>query len=275
MTTAKILGPIGMKAIEGRGLNPETAVRFGLYTARSENGEVVPDVNGNIVVFPFEEHGVTVNEKYRAPGKKFWQSKGGKKTFFNADALDDPALEDGRMALVVTEGEVDMLTAIDCGFPLAVSVPDGAPPAVDRDGRVEDRRDLLAVGHRPLDDGRVVRQFRRNLARRREDDDRLSGLALRRREEPRKVTHHAKRRGAAGTAEPRRKVAHDPDVPLRLPGRIRAAGKAAGAKPEEIIAKELSIAGVQRPMSIDELEGFVEFFRFGDFAGFVWERPNV
>lgn len=49
----------------------------------------------------------------------------------------------------------------------------------------------------------------------------------------------------------------------------------AGAKPEEIIAKELSIAGVQRPMSIDELEGFVEFFRFGDFAGFVWERPNV
>lgn len=131
MTTAKILGPIGMKAIEGRGLNPETAVRFGLYTARSESGEVVPDVNGNIVVFPFDEHGVTVNEKYRAPGKKFWQSKGGKKTFFNADALDDPALEDGRMALVVTEGEIDMLTAIDCGFTLAVSVPDGAPPAVD------------------------------------------------------------------------------------------------------------------------------------------------
>lgn len=131
MTTAKILGPIGMSAIERRGLNPETAVRFGLYTARSESGEVVPDVNGNIVVFPFEEHGVTVNEKYRAPGKKFWQSKGGKKTFFNADALDDPALEDGRMALVVTEGEIDMLTAIDCGFPLAVSVPDGAPSAVD------------------------------------------------------------------------------------------------------------------------------------------------
>lgn len=131
-TTAKILGPIGMKAIEGRGLNPETAVRFNLYTGRSENGEVVPDANGNIVVFPFEEHGVTVNEKYRAPGKKFWQSKGGKKTFFNADALDDPALGDGRMALVITEGEIDMLTAIDCGYPLTVSVPDGAPPAVEK-----------------------------------------------------------------------------------------------------------------------------------------------
>lgn len=48
----------------------------------------------------------------------------------------------------------------------------------------------------------------------------------------------------------------------------------AGASPEEIIAKELSIAGLQRPMSPSELEEFVEFFRFGDFAGFVWERNS-
>ncbi len=51
-----------------------------------------------------------------------------------------------------------------------------------------------------------------------------------------------------------------------------AAKYEAGASPAEIIAKELSIAGVQRPMSEDELTGFVEFFRFGDFAGFIWER---
>ena len=52
-----------------------------------------------------------------------------------------------------------------------------------------------------------------------------------------------------------------------------AAKYEAGAAPDEIIAKELSIAGLQRPMSIDELPGFVEVFRFGDFAGFVYERP--
>lgn len=51
-----------------------------------------------------------------------------------------------------------------------------------------------------------------------------------------------------------------------------AAKYEAGASPAEIIAKELSIAGVQRPMSEEELPGFVEFFRFGDFAGFIWER---
>jgi len=51
-----------------------------------------------------------------------------------------------------------------------------------------------------------------------------------------------------------------------------AAKMDAGASPAEVVAKELSIAGVQRPMSEGELGGFVEVFRFGDFAGFVHER---
>jgi twinkle protein len=128
----KILGPIGLQAFEGRGLNPETVVKFGIYTGkRTAEGEVVPDSNGSIVVFPFVERDVVVNEKYRAPGKKFWQRAGGRRTFWNADALDDPALAEGRMPLVITEGELDALTAIDCGFPLAVSVPDGAPAVAE------------------------------------------------------------------------------------------------------------------------------------------------
>lgn len=51
-----------------------------------------------------------------------------------------------------------------------------------------------------------------------------------------------------------------------------AAKSEAGASPSEIVAKELSIAGIQRPMSEQELDGFVEVFRFGDFAGFIHER---
>ncbi len=122
------LGTKGATALEGRGLSVETAVRLGIYTGRSaEGGGIEPDVAGSIVAFPFIERGVVVAEKYRAPGKKFWQRAGGRRTFWNSDCLDDPALEVGNMALVITEGEIDALTAIDCGFPLTVSVPDGAP----------------------------------------------------------------------------------------------------------------------------------------------------
>ena len=51
-----------------------------------------------------------------------------------------------------------------------------------------------------------------------------------------------------------------------------AAKQEAGATPAEIVAKELSISGVQRPLDENELSGFVEVFRFGDFAGFVLEK---
>ena len=125
----KMLGPIAIEAFERRNISAETAVRYEIYTAsRQPDESVVPDIDGNIVVFPFLEHGIIVNEKYRAPGKKFWQRAGGRRTFWNADALDDPALDAGHQALVITEGEIDALTAIECGFPLSVSVPDGAPP---------------------------------------------------------------------------------------------------------------------------------------------------
>jgi twinkle protein len=123
------LGAIGEQFIEGRGISGETAVRYGVFTAkREDSGAVVADIKGNVVAFPFFERGLVVAEKYRARGKKFWQRTGGRRTFWNADALDDPGLESGAQALIITEGEIDALTAIDCGFPLSVSVPDGAPP---------------------------------------------------------------------------------------------------------------------------------------------------
>lgn len=50
-----------------------------------------------------------------------------------------------------------------------------------------------------------------------------------------------------------------------------AAKYRAGVEPSEIIEKELSLAGHQRPLSEIELRGFVEVFRFGDFAGYVYE----
>ena len=54
--------------------------------------------------------------------------------------------------------------------------------------------------------------------------------------------------------------------------RLALAGKvAAGADARDVIAKELSLSGVQRPIAPGELAGAVEIFRFGDFAGWIIE----
>jgi len=143
------LGPIGIRAFTNRKINPATAARYGIYTASLQSGRVAPNDAGNIIVFPFIEDDRCVNEKYRGPDKKFWQRKGGKKTFWNAEALD--LAEDGE--LIITEGELDALTAIDCGFDKTVSVPEGAPgqitdePVDDEKGKFKflwNNRDKLA-----------------------------------------------------------------------------------------------------------------------------------
>jgi twinkle protein len=142
--TLEVLGPLGVQAMEKRRLNPETAARLGIYTGKciySVDGEgrrkidrVEPAADGNILVFPIIENDVVVGEKYRGPNKFFFQKPGGKRTFINGDVLDDPSLHDGTNALTIVEGEPDLITAIDVGFPISVSVPDGAPnPPKERD----------------------------------------------------------------------------------------------------------------------------------------------
>ena len=61
--------------------------------------------------------------------------------------------------------------------------------------------------------------------------------------------------------------------------RLTIAGKVStGIKSDEIIAKELSLSGIQRPIPYGFVQNAVsdvnEFFRFGDFAGWVITRPE-
>lgn len=124
-----------------RQISGETLIKSGVYSARraahgAEDRTPIPDPNGNIVAFPFIDGGREIGAKYRTTDKRFWQKPGVRKTFFNADILDDPSLHDGTNALVITEGEIDALSLIEAGYPFVVSVPDGAPPARDKDGKL-------------------------------------------------------------------------------------------------------------------------------------------
>lgn len=126
-----------------RAIDLEIVSRMGIYSARrddtGDSGAVIPDASGDILVFPYLENEAEVAAKYRgrprADGSKvLWQRANGRRTFYNADVLDDPKLSDGSAALVITEGEPDCLAVLSSGYPFAVSVPDGAPPDRDAHG---------------------------------------------------------------------------------------------------------------------------------------------
>src|ERR1700676_40206 len=130
---------------ESRAICPEVVARMGIYSGKlvqvGDANEVKADPTGDIIVFPYLEKQTEVAAKCRAKphsdgSKRMWQKTGGKRTFFNADVLDDPALTEGSAALVITEGEPDCLAVLTAGYPFAVSVPDGAPPDKDAHGNI-------------------------------------------------------------------------------------------------------------------------------------------
>ena len=131
------INPAVLRWFEKRGIDAETVARMGVYSAAQDGeGNMVARPDGNVIVFPYIEDGRAVSEKYRAAGKRFWQRPDGKKTLFNRDVILDPALISGDQALVCTEGEMDAMSCVQAGYPFAVSVPDGAPPARDADGNL-------------------------------------------------------------------------------------------------------------------------------------------
>lgn len=114
---AVTIGQAHATALEARGLDLEVAARYGLDSA------------GEWLVIPYLEAGILANRKYRTLGedKRFRQDPGGKQIFWNVDCLADETLD--TQPLVITEGELDALAAIQAGFTRTVSVPGGAPAA--------------------------------------------------------------------------------------------------------------------------------------------------
>lgn len=132
-----MISELHQKFLEKRKISVDQAIHIGVYSAkRGQDGQCLPDETGDILCFPFIRYGMEVGVKYRAPHKVFWQKKDGRKQFFNADCLSDSQLQNGKAALVIVEGEMDALAVMTAGYPFVVSVPDGAPPPRDADGKL-------------------------------------------------------------------------------------------------------------------------------------------
>jgi twinkle protein len=104
------------KWLEARGFDLEVVTRFGIFTDRQSQG-------GRDLAIPYRRDGKIINHKYRGPGKRFRQDPDAPRPFWNEDCLRDDTL--ASEPLVITEGELDALAAIQAGYQRTISVSDG------------------------------------------------------------------------------------------------------------------------------------------------------
>ncbi len=102
-----------------RGIQSDIAEGMGVSTKM--------DSRGNWLVFPYRLDGQIVNRKYRMTAEKQHEMDGnGKLCLWNAECMRSDRVRGGG-SVIITEGEFDAMIAMQCGFPDAMSVPNGAP----------------------------------------------------------------------------------------------------------------------------------------------------
>jgi twinkle protein len=121
------LSDVMLGHLEARGLDPEVLTQLGF---ESQHG---PGGGAEALLIPYVREGRVVRRKYRTFGsdKRFWQDKSDLRCAWNEDALRDNALL--AEPVLITEGELDAVAAIQSGHIRTISVPDGAPPPGERD----------------------------------------------------------------------------------------------------------------------------------------------
>ena len=111
-----------------RGISKETARRMKLFAAEKWFQRL--GKNAPAVGFPYYRDGSLTAAKYRCiEDKDFTQDAGGAHDFFGIDQVDPDT------PIIIVEGEIDALSAIEAGIENVVSVPSGAPMKVV-DGKV-------------------------------------------------------------------------------------------------------------------------------------------
>jgi twinkle protein len=114
-----------VEALEARALDPEVAVKLGLYTVLGKFA------GKDGLAIPMVREGQVINHKYRGPNKQFAQDKDAPRSFWNEDVLRDDSLAD--LPVMITEGEMDGLVGVQVahGLVRTISVIDGASTNLD------------------------------------------------------------------------------------------------------------------------------------------------
>ncbi len=101
-----------LEYMQGRGISKETLKKARVLKSKK---------NGAFCFFYTDITGKAIGVKYRTIDKKIWSEAGSEMLLLNWDKLSDKA-----ETLIITEGEIDMLSFLEIGVENVVSVPNGA-----------------------------------------------------------------------------------------------------------------------------------------------------
>jgi len=139
------LGDKHYQWLASRGISKYTADRAKVFAATKWFARL--NKEADCIGFPYFRDGALVATKYRSIEEKdFTQDAGGAHDFFGIDHVNK------ELPLVIVEGEVDALSAMEAGIENVVSVPGGAPMKV-ADGKVlpsEDKKFAFVWNAREL-----------------------------------------------------------------------------------------------------------------------------
>lgn len=107
-----------VKWFEGRMINQNTLVKMGICSDTIFVPQIEKEVP--VICFPFYLDERIVNIKSRDIDKHFTLSKNAELIFYNINSLKNAK------EIIITEGEIDCISFIQCGFENCVSVPNGA-----------------------------------------------------------------------------------------------------------------------------------------------------
>ena len=123
--------------LKERGISEKITTYMRVHTGKKLHGGAIrPDAEGDVLTFPYFNSGKVEACKYMRRdvegGWHRWLAKGCPLIFYGLDNLKKMSK---KHTLVITEGEIDCLSAMQAGFQ-ALSVPNGAPPP-DKDRPVD------------------------------------------------------------------------------------------------------------------------------------------
>jgi twinkle protein len=112
------LSDAAVKYFTGRGISQETLNKMRVYSDR----QYIPahEKECECICFPYFRDGELVNIKFRGPQKSFSVVKGAELVFYNYEIISTVN------EIVIVEGEIDLLSCVECGITNVISVPNGA-----------------------------------------------------------------------------------------------------------------------------------------------------